>query len=126
MGDVGWGEILFLAVIALVIFGPEKLPKAAADAGRLVRKLRELAASAQQEVRGHGIDVEGIRNDLRGVSDLHPKRIIGSAFSEITGPGSNPSASTTSPPIAARPTTSAPDGLPTPPPTHIRLDPDAT
>ena len=34
MFDIGIGELVALAVIGLLIFGPERLPKAAADAGR--------------------------------------------------------------------------------------------
>ena len=33
MFDIGIGELVALAVIGLLIFGPERLPKAAADAG---------------------------------------------------------------------------------------------
>ncbi|MCX6422607.1 MAG: twin-arginine translocase TatA/TatE family subunit [Actinobacteria bacterium] len=36
MFDIGIGEIIVLAILGLVVFGPERLPKAAADAGRLV------------------------------------------------------------------------------------------
>ena len=64
MMDVGWGELLLLAAVALLIFGPDKLPKAAADAGRMVRKLRELASTAQQDLTPD-LDMEGLKSDLR-------------------------------------------------------------
>ena len=63
MMDVGWGELLLLAVVALLIFGPDKLPKAAADAGRMVRKLRELASTAQKDL-SPDLDIEGERRAL--------------------------------------------------------------
>ncbi len=85
MMDVGWGELLLLAVVALLIFGPDKLPKAAADAGRMVRKLRELASTAQKDL-SPDLDMEGLKNDLRSVADLHPKRIMSSALSDVTSP----------------------------------------
>jgi len=76
--------MLLLAGVALVIFGPEKLPKAAADAGRMVRRLREMARSAQADLtESAGVDISSITEDLRAVSDLHPKRLIGSAMSDI-------------------------------------------
>lgn len=132
--DVGWGELLLLAVVALFIFGPEKLPKAAADAGRLVRRLREMATKAQVDIKGHGIDVEGIRNDLRGVADLHPKRILGSAMSGVTDPatgkldlaGSNTAAP--DPDAPGETGVDSTDNSTRSPsrPTTRRLDPDAT
>ena len=56
-------------MVALLIFGPDKLPKAAADAGRMVRKLRELASTAQKDL-SPDLDMEGLKNDLRSVADL--------------------------------------------------------
>ena len=50
MFDIGIGEIMILAVLGLLIFGPERLPKAAADAGRLARQLREMASGAKRDL----------------------------------------------------------------------------
>ena len=38
--NLGWGEIVVLLVLALFVFGPERLPSLAADAGRGLRKVR--------------------------------------------------------------------------------------
>lgn len=84
MMDIGWPEFLVLAGLAVVIFGPDKLPKVAADAGRMVRRLRELANSARTDLTdAAGVDVRGIANDLRSVADLHPKRLLGSAVADL-------------------------------------------
>ena len=40
MFDVGFSEILLIMVIALVVLGPDKLPKLAADIGRWVGRAR--------------------------------------------------------------------------------------
>ena len=50
-GSLGWGEILMLGVIALFIFGPDKLPQVARDAGRMLRQLREMANGARNQLR---------------------------------------------------------------------------
>ena len=51
---MGSGEILVIALIALVVLGPEKLPKLAADLGRWVGRARAMArqlrAQLDQEV----------------------------------------------------------------------------
>ncbi len=123
--DVGWGELLLLAAVALLIFGPDKLPKAAADAGRMVRKLRELASTAQQDLTPD-LDLEGIKADLRSVSDLHPKRIISSALSDQ--PSTSKKATAATAPIssvaASDPTAAGSNAAPRT--SSPRLDPDAT
>src|SRR5690349_4344654 len=40
MFDIGFSEIFVIAVVALIVLGPEKLPKAARFAGLWVRKAR--------------------------------------------------------------------------------------
>lgn len=133
MMDVGWGEILLLAVVALLIFGPNKLPKAAADAGRMVRKMREMAQSAQKEISDHGIDVQGIKNDLKGVTDLHPKRIMSNVMADanpMTPAPAIPAKTTTAPAATTGAESTVPTATTAPPAdTHAkspRLDPDAT
>jgi sec-independent protein translocase protein TatB len=69
---VGWGEVVVLLLIGLFVFGPDRLPKAARDAGRMLRQLRQMA--------------DGMRNDLRSelgpefddldIRDLHPKTFV--------------------------------------------------
>jgi sec-independent protein translocase protein TatB len=40
MFEVGFNEMLLIAVVALIVLGPERLPKAARMAGAFVRKAR--------------------------------------------------------------------------------------
>ena len=67
MFDVGFSELLIIAVIALLVLGPERLPKAARFAGLWVRKARaqwysvksELELElAQEEMKKHLQDAE--------------------------------------------------------------------
>ncbi len=48
--DIGLGEWIGLAVVALVVIGPDKLPRYAAEAGRMLRNLRTMANNAREEV----------------------------------------------------------------------------
>ncbi len=50
MFDVGFSELLLLAVIALVVLGPEKLPHAARMAGAWVGRIRRLLISVQADI----------------------------------------------------------------------------
>lgn len=51
MFDVGIPEVLVILVVAVFVFGPERLPEFARQAGRLVRQLRRMARSAQDDLR---------------------------------------------------------------------------
>lgn len=50
MFDLGFSELLLIAVVALVVLGPERLPKAARFAGLWVRKARAQWASVRSEL----------------------------------------------------------------------------
>jgi sec-independent protein translocase protein TatB len=69
---VGWGEIVVLILIGLFVFGPDRLPKAARDAGRLLRQLRQMATGVREDLRAElGPDFADL--DLR---TLHPKAFV--------------------------------------------------
>lgn len=76
MFDIGLGEIAILAVIGLLVFGPERLPKAAADAGKWVRHLRVMAANAKSELADSaGVDLTETLDSVKSLGDLHPRRL---------------------------------------------------
>lgn len=90
MFDIGLGEILLLGVVGLLVFGPDRLPKAAADAGRWVRTLREMAAGARKDiVDSAGIDLDETLGTVRELRDLHPRRLASGLLSDER-PGAAP------------------------------------
>jgi len=50
MFDIGFWELVIIALVALIIIGPERLPKFAHDAGRLLRRTRSFIQNAKREV----------------------------------------------------------------------------
>jgi sec-independent protein translocase protein TatB len=72
MLDIGMGELLGIAVIALLVLGPDKLPKFAADAARFIRQVRSMADSAKEDVRRE-LDPELQDISLR---DLDPRSLV--------------------------------------------------
>jgi sec-independent protein translocase protein TatB len=70
--DLNISKILVLAVIALVIFGPDQLPKMAHQAGQTLRELRKLADGATRDLR-EGLGPEFADFDVR---DLHPANFV--------------------------------------------------
>jgi sec-independent protein translocase protein TatB len=72
MFDVGIEKIALLLVFALIIFGPEELPKIVSQAARTLRQLRRLATDATDELKA-GLGPEYA--DLE-FADLNPRRLI--------------------------------------------------
>lgn len=50
MFDIGFSEMVLVAVIALVVLGPERLPKAMRFVGQIVGKMRGMASSLKNEL----------------------------------------------------------------------------
>ena len=72
MFGIGAGEFLGLAVVALLVLGPDKLPKFAADAARFIRQVRRMANTARDDVRREfGPELQGISLD-----DLNPRNAL--------------------------------------------------
>ena len=49
--DIGPLELVTLVVLAVLVFGPEKLPKMIQDVTRTIRKIREFSESAKADIR---------------------------------------------------------------------------
>jgi sec-independent protein translocase protein TatB len=70
--DLSIPKLLVLAVIALVIFGPNELPKITSQAVRALRDLRRIAEGAKNDLR-EGLGPEFADLELE---DLNPKRFV--------------------------------------------------
>jgi len=70
--DLSLTKIAVLLVIAVVIFGPDQLPKVAAQAGRTLRELRRLADGARRELQ-EGLEPEFGDFDI---ADLNPRTFV--------------------------------------------------
>jgi len=68
MFDFGFGELLLLGVIALVVLGPERLPVAARLLGRWIRTARSQWNAVKAELENEIADEE-LRRNLREAAD---------------------------------------------------------
>ncbi len=69
---LGWPEMTVLLLLALFVFGPERLPGLAADLGRALRKGRKMLAGLTADLKAElGPEV----GDL-DLASLHPKRLV--------------------------------------------------
>lgn len=72
MFDINGWEFVILAIVALLVLGPDKLPGYAADARRMLRQLRRMADDARDEVtRELGPEFKDI-----SLSDLNPRTFV--------------------------------------------------
>ena len=70
--DIGGGEFIGLAILGLILVGPERLPKLASEAASLLRRVQRLAHAATQELRENlGPGYENLQP-----ADLNPKTFI--------------------------------------------------
>jgi len=72
MFGVGLPELAVIAFVAVLVFGPDKLPEFARQAGRLARQVRGFANQARDELREE-LGPEYADLDLR---DLDPRAIV--------------------------------------------------
>ena len=113
--SIGWGEIIVLALAALFIFGPERLPDLAKDAASGLKRVRAAVTGIREQVN------ESLGDDLPELRDLdlrkyHPKTFIRQQLFEDE-PATPPVQRAGATAVSARPRDHG-----TPPP----FDPDAT
>ena len=116
MFNIGPGEFLVLAIVAVIVLGPDRLPGLARDAARMIRTLRELATGARTQLREElgpefadlgldelrnlnpktalqrailGDEDLGMRSQLR---DSDPRRLARDLWNDVDEPGIKPAA----------------------------------
>jgi len=84
MIEISFGKLLLLAIIALIVLGPEKLPHAARTAGALLRRVRTGWDSVRSEVERE-IQAEEIKRNLREAAERarQPHDDLRSTVSEV-------------------------------------------
>jgi sec-independent protein translocase protein TatB len=83
MFEVGFSEICMVALVALLVIGPERLPKVARMAGFWVAKSKRMLASVKQEI-SEEFQAEELRQSLKnqsGISEL--KQLVEDTSSDL-------------------------------------------
>lgn len=72
MFDIGAGELITLVVLAIILFGPERIPEFARKAARVIHYLRGVANQATEQIKGElGPEYANLT-----LADLNPKTFI--------------------------------------------------
>lgn len=99
MFGINGPEFLIIAVIALLVIGPERLPQYAAQLGRLVREARRMATGAREQVRAElGPEFDDVDWKKLDPRQYDPRRIVREALMDdddasmkpAVRPGANP------------------------------------
>ncbi|MGW0901827.1 sec-independent translocase, partial [Streptomyces goshikiensis] len=70
--DIGGLELVTIVVLAILVFGPDKLPKVIQDVTGFIRKIRAFSDSAKQDIRSElGPEFKDFEFE-----DLNPKTFI--------------------------------------------------
>lgn len=72
MFGIGLPELLVIGVVAVLVFGPDRLPEFARQAGRFLRQLRQFTQAARDDLRSE-LGPEFADLELK---DLDPRQIV--------------------------------------------------
>ncbi|MBT2365188.1 Sec-independent protein translocase subunit TatB [Streptomyces sp. ISL-10] len=76
--DIGGLELVALVILAVLVFGPDKLPKVIQDAARFIRKVRAFSESAKEDIRSElGPEFKDFEFE-----DLNPKAYLRKQLAE--------------------------------------------
>ncbi len=89
MLGIGLPELFVLAVLALIVFGPERLPELASKAARAVKALRAQATKAMNDLN---VESEAVTKTLSDLQSLRPSAIIGDVVGGVVGTSATSSA----------------------------------
>jgi sec-independent protein translocase protein TatB len=84
MFDLGWGELLVVGVVALVVLGPKELPNALRTVSNLTRTARKLAGEFQSGI--NEIVREAELEDARKAAQSISKGSISKAIEKVVDP----------------------------------------
>ncbi len=72
MFGIGLPELLVIGIIAVLVFGPDRLPEFARQAGRFVRQVRQFSQAARDDLRN---ELGPEFADLE-LTDLDPRQLV--------------------------------------------------
>lgn len=109
MLEIGWSEILVIAVVAIVVFPSKDLPKLLRTVGQTVGRVRRMAGDFQSQFNAalreaeREVDLEETRKQIQSVKDANPLTDVKRALDPLRTAGEELRRGLTSPPPASDP-----------------------
>lgn len=119
MFDIGWTELMVIAVVAIVVIGPKDLPRAMRFVGQWTGRMKRMAREFQGQFNEamREAELDGVRRDVEAIGKIDPmadvrKELnkVESAVRDATTVPAKPLAATTP---AAAPAIAAAAAVPT-------------
>lgn len=101
MFDIGFGKLALIGVVALIVLGPERLPRVARTAGALIRRARNSWSSVRAEIERE-LATDELKRSIREAADAVDLRKEVAEVSAMTNNihGPHKPVDTTPPPAA--------------------------
>lgn len=113
MFDIGLPEFVVLALLALIVFGPDRLPTMALQAAKLLKSLRAKASAATADLTA-GLDLPDVGEMAGKLHSVTPRGLVNSVLNDASSSAPIPVVPAVQ--AASRPVTSV----------VATFDPDAT
>ena len=82
--NIGWTEFLVIAMIGLIVFGPERLPEMSAQFARFIKTMRTKASEATAELTG-SVDTKAVTDLAKDLRGLTPRGLTTTAVTSVVG-----------------------------------------
>lgn len=72
MFDIAFSELVIIAIVALLVIGPEKLPKVARTLGALVGRMQRYVAQVKEEVNREGrfAELQQLQQEIKNTTNV--------------------------------------------------------
>jgi len=96
MFDVGWSELLVIAVVAIVVVGPRELPRMLRTFGKTMGQVRRTANEFKRQFDDalreaeREADLADLRTEMQAMQTLDPLKDVKAAAALPTGPLDTP------------------------------------
>jgi sec-independent protein translocase protein TatB len=91
MFDIGWTELLLVAVVAIVVIGPKDLPRAMRSVGQWTSRVKRMAGDFQRQFNEavREAELDDVKNEVAKLKKLDPmadlKKTIAKADTDLKG-----------------------------------------
>jgi len=84
---IGFLELAFIAILALIVLGPERLPRAMRDVAKLIKQLRDISNEFTSQ----------FSEELKVLDELNPQKIMNDLMQDATSTSSSETAKKSKP-----------------------------
>jgi sec-independent protein translocase protein TatB len=89
MFDIGWTELMVIAVVAVIVVGPKDLPRMLRTFGQYMGKAKSMARDLQSQFNemAHQSELDDIRKSLDDIKDINPLKGVADKLNPMATAG---------------------------------------